>query len=276
MTDISPEVLSKFAELMKVIGGSPSHNSTFLDYLKGVAELLSAIAWPSAILFCAIFFRQPLISFLRNVNSVKLFGAELSRKIDSQIEQSARETQAKSETELRSGPSPSELGRAMVVKSLAAEADTGVIAMQAKAFAAEYQQLRDSMASGDERTRAMEVVVSKMRTIGQAFFPIRHEFAASPVPGKRLVVIACLEVSPDYEMLDWLAERVRSEVPFLQYHALVAMVIAAQADAAKDHLRAFEAAVEKLNQLDFHGDQSRMGTLEEIKDALKQLKSKTN
>ncbi len=170
-----------------------------------------------------LLFRRQLTKFLGDVNTVKVFGAEITRKIDNQIEQSAKEAQAKTEAELRSGPSEGELNRAGVVKNLLVDTPHSVITAQAEALAAEYERVRASMLPGSDRTRAMEVVVSKMRTIGQAFFPMRYEFAPSPSPGKRLMVIASLEVSPDFDMLDWLVDRVRAEKPFLQYHALVAI-----------------------------------------------------
>jgi hypothetical protein len=127
------------------------------------------------------------------------------------------------------------------------------------------------MESGGKRTRAMEVVVSKMRTIGQAFFPLRHEFAGSPAPGKRLMVIAALQVLPDYDMIVWLADRVLSEKPFLQYHALVAIQLAAEGAAAKKNLLSFKAALGKLDNLDFDGDTSRVRTLARIKNAVDRL-----
>ena len=277
MTDVSPEVLNKLAELIKATtsgASAPHEGSTFLEYLKGLTELVDAIAWPTAAIICVLLFRPQLTKFLGGVKTVKVFGAEISREIDSQIEESAKEAQAKTETELRSGPSESELNRAMVVKNLVADTDGSVIAKQAEALAAEYQQVRDSMLPGNNRTRAMEVVVSKMRTIGQAFFPIRHEFAGSSSPGKRLMVIASLEVSPDYDLLDWLAERVGSEKPFLQYHALVAILLAAQGNKAKAYIRDFDAAVERVNQFKdkFDGDMSRIGTFDEIKKTVEKLK----
>jgi hypothetical protein len=119
----------------------------------------------------------------------------------------------------------------------------------------------------------MEVVVSKMRTIGQAFFPVRHEFAASPAPGKRLMAIASLEVSPDYDMLDWLAERISSEKPFVQYHALVAILLAAKALPAKAYLPSFERAVEKLDHPTFDRATDRGRVLDQIKLALADLKA---
>lgn len=277
MSDVSPEVLSKLSELIKATGsiGSPRGSGpTWLEVLKGFTEFLNAIAWPAAAVLCVFLFRQQVTNFLGDVETVKVFGAEISRKIDKQVEQSAKEAQTKSNAELRSGPSKTELERAMTVKELAANATSGVIISQAESLSAEYERVRASMPPGNDRTRAMEVVVSKMRTIGQAFFPFRHEFAGSPSPGKRLMVIASLQVFFDFEMLDWLVQRVGSEAPFLQYQALVAILLGVQEKHAKAYVPSLEAAVSKLGQFrdSFGGDTSRTGTLEEIEKRLNDLK----
>jgi len=84
MTDISPDVLSKLAELIKATGsaGVPqSGEYTFLKYLKGFTEFLNAVAWPAAAVLCVLLFRQQVTNFLGDVETVKVFGAEISRKI---------------------------------------------------------------------------------------------------------------------------------------------------------------------------------------------------
>ncbi|MET4207200.1 hypothetical protein [Bradyrhizobium sp. LA2.1] len=280
MSDVSPEVLSKLTELIKATGGvGAPHDSglTWLQFLKSITEFLNAIAWPAAAVLCVLLFRRQVIDFLGNVESVKVLGVEISRKIDKQIEQSAKEAQTKSEAELSSGPSKAELERAMTVKDLAANASSGVVLAKAESLAAEYESVRASMLPGNDRTRAMEVVVSKMRTIGQAFFPLRHEFAGSASPGKRLMVITSLQVFFDFEMLDWLAQRVGSEKPFLQYQALVAILLGIQQKNAKAYIAALDAAVSTVNQVrdKFGSDTSRTGTLEEIEKSLSDLKRAT-
>ena len=52
-------------------------------------------------------------------------------------------------------------------------------------------------------------------------------------------------------MLDWLVERARLETMFLQYHALVAILLAARGPAARAYVRPLDAAVEKLSRLSF-------------------------
>jgi hypothetical protein len=63
------------------------------------------------------------------------------------------------------------------------------------------------------------------------------------------------------------------EKPFLQYHALVAILLAAQGSSASVYIRALEAAVEKVNQFKrFDDDGSRKETFKEIKETVEGLK----
>src|SRR3569832_1096934 len=119
MPDVSPEVLSKLSELIKAtssIGSPHSSGPTWLEILKGINDFLNAIAWPAAAVLCVFLFRQQVTNFLGDVETVKVFGAESSRKIDKQVEQAAKEAQTKSNAELRSGPSKTEIERAMTVR----------------------------------------------------------------------------------------------------------------------------------------------------------------
>jgi hypothetical protein len=164
MADVSPEVLDRLADLIKAAGSIPSHGPILIDYIKSLTELLNATAWPVAVIICMLLFRQQLAKFLGDVKTIKILGSEISREIDTQVAKSAQEAQIKPAAELSSGPSEGELKRAVVVKKLAADADSELIVNQANSLAAEYLQVRNSMAPDNARTRAMEVVVSKMRT----------------------------------------------------------------------------------------------------------------
>ena len=144
MSDISAETLAKLVELVKAANGSKvsvATNSSFLAYLKGWTEFANAVAWPLAAIVCVVLFRRPLTKFLGDVDTVKVFGAEISRKISNQLEQSAKEAQTKSEAELRLGPSVAELQRAQTVNELAAKASSGVVVAQAESLAADYERV---------------------------------------------------------------------------------------------------------------------------------------
>jgi hypothetical protein len=76
---------------------------------------------------------------------------------------------------LSKGASPDELQRAVKVAEIARQGDIALVRQQVDSLATEYENIRAAMPPGDPRTRRMEVVVSKMRTIGRAAFPIRYE-----------------------------------------------------------------------------------------------------
>lgn len=95
-------------------------------------------------------------------------------------------------------------------------------------LAAKYESIRATMPRGDSRTREMEIVASQMRGYALAAFQLLPELTSSDSSGKRLVGIAFLETKPDPRYFEWLADRFRIEVPFLQYHAAIALRNAAK------------------------------------------------
>jgi hypothetical protein len=116
----------------------------------------------------------------------------------------------------------------------------------------------------------MEVVVAKMRTLGAAAYPLRHELADSTQAGQRLAALAILQTRPDFGMLDWVAARASSaERPFVQYHALLALLYAVRngGEDQKDVLRrAYETA--KAGIEGAHPDSDRRGLLDMIEREL--------
>jgi hypothetical protein len=269
MTEVSPEVLNRLTELIKAAGtaGTP-HEPSLLEYLKGATDFFNSVAWPVAAVVCVLLFRQQLTKFISDVDSVKVFGAEISRK----LKQSAQEASAA--TGLSSAPSEGELIRAIEVEKFAAGANVSTIRSQAEELAFEYERVRQTMLPGDSRTRRMEVVVAKMRTLARAFYPLRNEFANSSSPGKRLMAIAALQVDPDYDMLEWLGGRLLVETPFVGYHATVALLLAIRAPKAKVHLAAIEVAVAKAVQAKdtLANDSDRIRTLDDVESALADLR----
>jgi hypothetical protein len=268
MAEVSPEVLGKLADLIKASGAAGTPHAPFLEYLKGATDFFNSVAWPAAAILCVILFRPQLTKLLGDVETVKVFGAEISLK----LKQSADEASATKGLSL--APSQGELIRAAELEKFAAAADIGLIAKQAEELAAEYERVRHTMLPSDSRTRQMEIVVSKMRTLARAFYPLRHDFANSASPGKRLMTIAALQVDPDYDMLGWLAERLAVERPFVGYHAAVALLLAVRAPKAKAYLPAIEAAVEKAMQArgTLANDTDRIRALDDIERALASLK----
>ena len=93
-------------------------------------------------------------------------------------------------------------------------------------LAKEYDQTRRDMPSGDKRTRLMEGVFSRMKIEAPKVQGLLSSFQQSGSAGERLMAIAVLNMFPDTNHLDWLAERMdpEQEKPFVSYHAAVALL----------------------------------------------------
>ena len=218
--------------LSVIVAGLTSNAEGFLT---GLAALSRAVAWPVALVLLLIAFRDSIVAQFGRVRSVELVGGkvEFDAAIEMRLQESATEAGLKSIDE-NQGVSSGELDRAQVINRLSTTVDVTAIRQRMLDLATEYRFVRGSMPSGAERTRAMTVVMSQMRTLGQAAFPLRGEFAFSSDPGQRLAAVAIAQVQPDLAMLDWIAGRISlSEKPFIQYQAIAALLIAARnADAA--------------------------------------------
>jgi len=240
----SPEVLKALADLIKAASRSSSTDGSDAwltpDGLRAVATFIASISWPILALIFVLLFRPQLKDIVRRLTEFEFFGVK--GKIQNELSQSA---QAAERSEgLSPAPTPGEIQRAIQVERLTTSADLPLVRQQVDELAVEYERVRGSMRASNARTRAMEVVVSKMRTIGRAAYPLRYELSISPSPGHRLQTIASLQVIPDYDsLLDWLADRIDKERPFVSYHALVALNIAASDERASVHREALEHAL---------------------------------
>ncbi len=98
-------------------------------------------------------------------------------------------------------------------------------------LAREYDDLRDRMPSGFERTRRMGEIVRRMRSEMRelpslALAPLQNSDSA----GMRLAAVVSLQIRPRADEVPWLGDRVVApavEKPFVEYHAILALQQAA-------------------------------------------------
>jgi hypothetical protein len=122
----------------------------------------------------------------------------------------------------------------------ASQVDISAIQQQILALAKEYEYIRATMDSGDPRTRKMEIIATKMRSLALSAYSLVQELAQSNSPGQRLAAVSILQAIPTPEYFFWLAERPKEETPFITYHAAVALLNA---------VRTLDASYyEKLNE----------------------------
>jgi hypothetical protein len=199
-------------------------------------HLLEAITGLIVVLAVVFVFRGQVTALLNGIDELTFLGVKA--KIRMVLNESAEQATP------TLTPSKGELNRAVKVADLTKQ-DINLIRQQVDALAIEYDNTRALMTSADNKTRELEKIVSKMRTVGQAAYGIRYELMASPSPGRRLQAVACLQVQPDFELLSWLANRVQEESSFVIYHVLIALIVAIHHADARNHLNEIEAAARK-------------------------------
>ncbi|WP_154794122.1 DUF4062 domain-containing protein [Occultella kanbiaonis] len=157
-----------------------------------------------------------------------------------------------------------------------APADHAIVRNQVEALTREYEHLRETMQSGDRRTRRMEVVASQLRSLAQSAYPLLPDLATSQRPGDRLAAVCILQAIPDAAYLDWLGERMPAEQPFLGYHAAVALLVAARdlpVESLDQVAHALERAESMWSRLLRSTDRSRV--LDNVRGELKRRLSGT-
>jgi hypothetical protein len=126
-------------------------------------------------------------------------------------------------------------------------AEVSAIRSQILALAEAYEATRRAMPSGNSRTRAMQLIASRMRSIALPAYPLLPDLTASESTGQRLAAISVLEAIPTPRYLPWLADRVLTEKPFLGYHSTVALLEAAR-NLRASNPREVHAAITQARQ----------------------------
>jgi len=217
------------------------------EMIKAIAELVSAVAWPLIVLLLVLSQKRAVSSLLSNLGSLTLPGG-VEAKLRSRVE---KETEAilKEDPKAAERLTERQLLAAEKIQRLSVDSDISTIRRQITELAKEYERTRASMSSGDERTRRMEIITTKMRTLSLAALPLLEELRSSDSPGSRLAAIAILQVTPNIEYVDWLAERLNVEKPFIGYHAAVALEVAARIIDRKHQERIGTAINQSKNNL---------------------------
>jgi hypothetical protein len=200
-----------------------------LAYAPDGADFIKAAAWPVVAVTVLIVLRDPITAQLQRLGNVTAGPVTLvfSEAINKELEKTAAD--AHSRGDQAADPTIEQAQSAGKIDKLVSDAELPLVRRQVMDLVAAYSRVRCSMGYGDEKTRAMGAVVSQMRVLGQAAFPLRHSMAFSRDPGERLATLSILQVQPDLDMLDWIAGRVSAlEAPFVQYQALQALISAAR------------------------------------------------
>lgn len=199
--------------------------SSVVEIMKAIAELFGALAWPTVLALLLVTQRKALSRLLEALVAIVQSSSRIKfgDLIDVEVDRTARDAERQ--------PSPSrevpteELEAASRLGRVVTEAELPTVREKMLEFAREYEATRSNMKPGPERTRVMNSIVAKMRTLAIAATPLLAEFATRrDSPGARLAAITILQLSPKLEYLGWLVDRMRNEQPFVFFHASVALL----------------------------------------------------
>lgn len=140
-------------------------------------------------------------------------------------------------------------------------------------LAREYENVRQALPWGQERTKKMAGIFSRMRAMVTSVHPLLPSLARSELPGERLAAIAILLEIPRLDYVDWLAQRPAAEKAFVGYHATLALLQAVRdlGHESPDKLRAALNAARAGAESQSQPDPNQLRTLNNAISELDQL-----
>jgi hypothetical protein len=236
------------------------------DYAKlltSVAALFGALAWPGAFLVVVLLFRGELKSALNKVpvildrvRKASLAGValELDRVADAETESGTDKTGKITARQF-------EAAARIAVETR--DLDSQTLLRELHRLCLEYDSLRQTLPSGENRTRAMTRVLVKMRSLAPSLVEFLDTYKGSGSPGSRLAAIAMMQMVPRVADLDWLGDRFASDQPFLFYHAALALQnVANYYKTAEDKKYLLEVAEKALDAVKSFPGIPDQGTIE--------------
>ncbi len=190
--------------------------------ITAVAAIFGAVLWPA-------FFAVIMIAYRREIR------ASLAR-LPSLIDRARRVKGPGIEVDLdalaASAPVSGEIttdqlraAEELILSSGVAERDR--LLSRLDALCIQYDAVRRTMPAGSQRTREMTQIIAKMRAIGPSLSSTIEVFKGSGSAGSRLAAIAMMQMEPAKADIPWLKARFANELPFIFYHAALALTNAA-------------------------------------------------
>jgi len=256
-----------------------------------VVQLVAVLIWPAVVTVLLITQRRvinrlfsALALLAESANKIKVWQVEIERDIDHEVGKAAEAAQVK--INARPAIAKTEIVAAARIEALVGKLpDTpskknilNSVRLRMLGLAEEYDSLRASMPSSQQRTVEMNRVAAQMRALGVAAIPWLKEFSRDQSSaGVRLCAITILQMAPSDRYLSWLEERFKSERPFIFYQASIALMEAVRTfgssqkpnllaviNSALDHLKAFTNGAPDRNSLNV------------LSAALEELRNPTN
>ena len=134
-------------------------------------------------------------------------------------------------------------------------------------LAAEYERVRREMKFGEERTRKMSGIASRMKRLALVAVPYLPQLTRSSSPGERLAAVIILQMKFDPDYIEWLANRLIRSLRSLDTKPLVpcSPVCASSAEPEQKRIKtAVQAAMKKRTELNLKSEEQRDKLVEQI------------
>jgi len=266
-----------------LIDPAPAPPST----ISSIAAILQAVAWPVvAALFFVIY--RSRIGALLDVLTRKLATATKVKAWQLEIETAEQDVKdaveragkaAGSETlevKIPEGQvkAAQEVNKRLQASPLSDQTVAGVAQRNMQLLVSEYDDLRERMPSSAARTRAMNEVVAKMRTLSLAARPVLPSFMSGHSAGDRLAAVCILQVVPEFGFFQWLVERIKSEnQPFILFHSAVAILSLVKTGTYSDSAAIKQGINDALQHVKaFKGGAPDRNTIDVLNQALSQVR----
>lgn len=235
-----------------------------------IAALISAVAWPLAILVIILMFSSEIrlglnraSSLLDRIKRASIAGIELEIENLANTEVGAKKNQL-------GGITPQQIETAARIS----KQDVSLIELRLEMnkLTIEYEAVRRALPPGNERMTAMTRVVVKMRSLALSLVGDLEIYKGSGSPGSRLAAVAIMQMDPRKADLQWLKERFTKETPFVFYHAALALSnFANVANGAREMEQLRETAREALATVQsFKDGEPDRNTIEVLKPLTQQ------
>jgi hypothetical protein len=245
----------------------------YAKLLTGIAALVGATAWPIAVIAIMYIFKGELRSVLRMIPTM------LDRVKKASLAGVALELDRVANAEVETGPdkggkiTPQQIESARRIAIETRDVSPQTLLGELDRLCLEYDSLRRTLPSGENRTRAMTRVIVKMRALAPSLVDFLDVYKGSGSPGSRLAAIAMMQMVPRVADLVWLRERFSTEQPFVFYHAALALQNVANIFDTKEkreHLR--DLARHALTTVkNFSGGNPDQGTIEVLEALISSL-----
>jgi hypothetical protein len=254
--------------------------------LSGIAAILQAIAWPIVVVVFFLVYRSKICSLLDIITTklaaaTKLKAWQLEFETVQEIKDVVEKTGGTAGGGIENGEIPKdqldaakEIDRKLRETPLAEERVFRAVEYQIQYQAKEYERIRIEMPPSPQRTRKMNEVAGRIRSLSLAGRPLLHSLMKGKSAGERLAAICFLQVTPKFEYFTWLIDRIMNEnQAFLLYQAAVAVLELVRTRMYPDGTKIKEQ-IERAMRLvsDFKGGRPDQNTIDVLNEALRLLR----